>query len=80
MDKKLAGLLGAAAALTTISATQAAPAVGPELPQATSHRDLLDPIRQPAAAVLVPRGKYSSLRYQNKKTVYRTQPPSGINR
>ena len=44
MDKKLAGLLGTAAALTTMSATQAAPAVGPELPQATSYRDLLDPI------------------------------------
>jgi hypothetical protein len=38
MDKKLAGLLGAAAALTTMSAAQAAPAVGPELPQATSYR------------------------------------------
>jgi hypothetical protein len=44
MDKKLAGLLGAAAALTTMSAAQAAPAVGPELQQATSYRDLLDPI------------------------------------
>jgi hypothetical protein len=44
MDKKLAGLLGAAAAFTTMSAAQAAPAVGPELPQATSYRDLLDPI------------------------------------
>jgi hypothetical protein len=44
MDKKLAGLLGAAAALTTMSAAQAAPARGPELPQATSYRDLLDPI------------------------------------
>jgi len=41
MDKKLAGLLGAAAALTTMSAAQAAPAIGPE---ATSYRDLLDPI------------------------------------
>jgi hypothetical protein len=28
MDKKVAGLLGAAAALTTMSAAQAAPAVG----------------------------------------------------
>jgi hypothetical protein len=44
MDKKLAGLVGAAAALTTMSAAQAAPAVGPELPQVTSYRDLLDPI------------------------------------
>lgn len=44
MDKKLAGLLGAAAALTTMSAAQAAPARAPELPQATGYRDLLDPI------------------------------------
>jgi hypothetical protein len=34
MDKKLAGLLGAAAALTTMTAAQAAPASGPEPPQA----------------------------------------------
>ena len=44
MDKKLAGLLGAAAALTTMTAAQAAPARGSELPQATNYRDLLDPI------------------------------------
>ena len=44
MDKKLAGLLGAAAALTTMTAAQAAPARGSELPRATSYRDLLDPI------------------------------------
>ena len=44
MDKKLAGLLGAAAALTTMTAAQAAPAREPELPAATSYRDLLDPI------------------------------------
>ena len=51
MDKKLAGLLGAAAALTTMTAAQAAPARGSELPQATSYRDLLDPITErPAAA------------------------------
>lgn len=43
MDKKLAGLLGAAAALTTLTAAQAAPVSGSELPQATSYRDLLDP-------------------------------------
>jgi hypothetical protein len=44
MDKNLAGLLGAAAALTTMTAAQAALALGLELPQATSYRDLLDPI------------------------------------
>jgi hypothetical protein len=44
MDKKLVGVLGAAAALTTVGVAQAAPASGPELPQATSYRDLLEPI------------------------------------
>ena len=44
MDKKLAGLLGAAAALSAVTMAQAAPASGPELPQAGSYRDLLDPI------------------------------------
>ena len=44
MDKKLAGLLGAAAALSAVTTAQAAPASGPELPQASSYRDLLDPI------------------------------------
>lgn len=43
MDKRLAGLLGAAAALTTMTAAQAAPApVGPE--PVTSYRDLLAPV------------------------------------
>jgi hypothetical protein len=45
MDKKIAGLLGAAAALTTVTtAAQAAPAQNTELSPATSYRDLLDPI------------------------------------
>src|ERR1700722_13793046 len=38
MDKRIAGLLGAAAALTTMTAAQA----GPE--PVTSYRDLLDPV------------------------------------
>lgn len=45
MDKKIAGLLGAAAALTTMTAAaQAMPAQNSELAPATSYRDLLDPI------------------------------------
>ena len=44
MDKKIAGLLGAAAALTAVTAAQATPALTPELAAATSYRDLLDPI------------------------------------
>lgn len=43
MDKKIAGLLGAAAALTTMTSAQAAPAQT-ELAPATSYRDLLDPV------------------------------------
>jgi hypothetical protein len=42
MDKKIAGLLGAAAALTAVTAAQATPA--PQLAQATSYRDLLEPV------------------------------------
>jgi hypothetical protein len=44
MDKKIAGLLGAAAALTTMTGAQAAPAQPTELAPATSYRDLLDPV------------------------------------
>jgi hypothetical protein len=45
MDKKLAGLLGAAAALTTMTGVaQAAPVQSSELAPAMSYKDLLDPI------------------------------------
>lgn len=44
MDKKIAGLLGAAAALTTMASAQAAPSQRTEMVPATSYRDLLDPI------------------------------------
>jgi len=45
MDKRIAGLLGAAAALTTLTgAALAAPANNAELAPAASYRDLLDPI------------------------------------
>jgi hypothetical protein len=44
MDKKIAGLLGAAAALTAMTGAHAAPAASTELAPATSYRDLLDPI------------------------------------
>ena len=43
MDKKIAGLLGAAAALTAVNSAQAAaPSAQPE--PAASYRDLLDPV------------------------------------
>ena len=45
MDKKIVCLLGAAAALTTVTtAAQAAPAQNTELSPATDYRDLLNPI------------------------------------
>jgi hypothetical protein len=44
MDKRIAGLLGAAAAFTAVSAAHAVPAQTSELAPATSYRDLLDPI------------------------------------
>jgi len=45
MDKKLAGLLGAAAALTAVSGAQAAaPAQSTEAAPAASYRELLDPV------------------------------------
>ena len=45
MDKKIAGLLGAAAALTTMTGAQAAPAQATQPAQVTSYRDLLDPVQ-----------------------------------
>ena len=51
MDKKLAGLLGAAAALTTLGGAQAAPAPAQALPVAANYADLLEPVPN-AASVL----------------------------
>jgi hypothetical protein len=51
MDKKLAGLLGAAAALTTVTAAQAAPAQPAPVAPATSYADLLQPIPNAADAL-----------------------------
>ena len=44
MDKKIAALLGAAAALTTVGSVQAATAPAAQLQPATSYRDLLEPV------------------------------------
>ena len=51
MDKKIAGLLGAAAALTTLGATQAnaTPAVDQSPTVARSYAELLDPVPNAAA-------------------------------
>jgi hypothetical protein len=44
MDKKIAGLLGAAAALTTMSVAQSAVAEPTQNTQPASYRDLLEPV------------------------------------
>jgi hypothetical protein len=50
MDKKIAGLLGAAAALTAVNSAQAStPAQTTVLATAASYRDLLEPISNPLA-------------------------------
>src|ERR1700692_3221917 len=52
MDKKIAGLLGAAAALTTVTAAHAAtPAQATELAAPTSYQDLLLPVANAVAAL-----------------------------
>ncbi len=52
MDKKIAGLLGAAAALTAVNGAQAAaPAQSSELSPAASYRELLGPVPNPLAAL-----------------------------
>jgi hypothetical protein len=50
MDKKIAGLLGAAAALTTVTAVQAAAPAQTSEPAAT-YRDLLNPVANPVEAL-----------------------------
>ncbi len=52
MDKRLAGLLGAAAALTTMTVAQAAtPGQQTEMAPVTSYRDLLDPVPNALSAL-----------------------------
>lgn len=52
MDKKIAGLLGAAAALTTVTAANAAVSTQPpSLAPAASYRDLLDAVPNPTTAL-----------------------------
>jgi len=51
MDKKIAGLLGAAAALTTVGCAHAATTTTTELAPVTSYRDLLEPIPDAIAAL-----------------------------
>jgi hypothetical protein len=51
MDRKIAGLLGAAAALTTATAAYAATPTPEELPLVTNYQDLLTAVPNPVAAL-----------------------------
>jgi hypothetical protein len=51
MDKKIAGLLGAAAALTTISGVQAAAPQQTEAAAPSSYRELLEPVPNALASL-----------------------------
>jgi len=51
MDKRIAGLLGAAAALTTVTAAQAAAPLPAQATEPTSYRDLLNPVPNAVAAL-----------------------------
>jgi hypothetical protein len=63
MDKRLAGLLGAAAALTAVSGAQAgAAAQSTELAPATSYRELLDPVPNALAALLADEAQHAKAR------------------
>jgi hypothetical protein len=61
MDKKIAGLLGAAAALTTMTGAQAStPAPTTEPSQVTSYRDLLDPVPDAVQALQADNARLSA--------------------
>lgn len=51
MDKRFAGLLGAAAALTAVTAAHATASTQSQLAPATSYRDLLVPVPNAVAAL-----------------------------
>lgn len=51
MDRKIAGLLGVAAALTTATAAYAAAPTPAGLPPPANYQDLLTPVRIPIAAL-----------------------------
>ena len=52
MDKKIAGLLGAVAALTSMTAANAAAPAPAETLQATSYADLLNPVPNAVAQLI----------------------------
>jgi hypothetical protein len=53
MDKKIAGLLGAAAAIATVGSANATEVQGNPVNHAASYRELLDPVPNAVAALKV---------------------------
>ena len=73
MDKRLAGLLGAAAALTAASGAQAAaPAQSTEVAPAASYRELLDPVPNALAALMADEGQRAKARASGETQLGRT--------
>lgn len=69
MDKKIAGLIGAAAALSTIGAAQAAAPTQPQLAPATAYRDLLAPVPDAAALLQADNGQREQAQMKVAATV-----------
>jgi hypothetical protein len=69
MDKKIAGLLGAAAALTTMSAAQSAIAEPTQNTPPTSYRDLLEPIPDALNALKIDDARIAAAKTQGGEQV-----------
>jgi cobalamin biosynthesis protein CbiG len=70
MDKKIAGLLGAAAALTTMTAAQAVAEPTPSTPS-QSYRDLLEPVPNALAALKADDARLSQEWEANQQLAFR---------
>ena len=69
MDKKIAALLGAAAALTTMSAAQSAVAEPTQNTPPTSYRDLLEPIPDALNALKIDDARIAAAKTQGGEQV-----------
>ena len=74
MDKKIAGLLGAAAALTTMSAAQSAVAEPTRNTPPTSYRDLLEPVPDALNALKIDDARIAAAKIPSRR------PRRGMNR
>jgi hypothetical protein len=69
MDKKIAGLLGAAAALTTMNTAQAGIAEPAQSTPTTSYRDLLEPVPDALNALKVDDARIAAEKTQGGEQV-----------